>query len=61
MESDLAVGQKVHSGALKQGREEVIPEPRPAANQEKKPPDVQPLRRSACVRKPVERLLQLCN
>ena len=57
MESDLAVGQKVHSGALKQGREEVIPEPRPAANQEEKPPDVQPLRRSARVRKPVERLI----
>ena len=56
VESDLAVGQD-HGRALEPGREEVIPEPIPAANQEEKQPDVQPLRRSTRVRKPVERLI----
>ena len=57
VESDLAVDQEVHGGARKQGREDVIAEPRPTTNLEEKPPDVQPLRRSARVRKPVERLI----
>ena len=52
----FTVGQEVHGGARKQGKEEVIPEPRPTTNLEEKSPDVQPLR-SARVRKPVERLI----